>query len=88
MKIKPGFMLREVAGYSVVVAVGADTMDFSGMINLNGSGTFLWKLLEKGASEDELLSAMLSEYDVDEETAGRDIAAFVNKVREADMLDE
>ena len=88
MKIKPGFMLREVAGCSVVVAVGAETLNFNGMINLNGSGTFLWKLLEKGASKEELLSSMLEEYDVDEDTAKRDISAFLNKMREAELLDE
>ncbi len=88
MKIKPGYMLRDVAGCSVVVAVGADTMDFGGMINLNGSGAFLWKMLEQGANEEELLLAILSEYDIDEETAKRDISAFLNKIREAELLDE
>lgn len=88
MKIKPGYMLREVAGCSVVVAIGTETMDFGGMINLNESGTFLWKLLENGATEDELLSALLSEYDVDQETAKRDISLFINKMREAELLDE
>lgn len=88
MKIKPGYMLREVAGCSVVVAIGTDTMDFGGMINLNESGTFLWKLLEKGATEDELLTALLAEYDVDADTAKTDISAFINKMREAELLDE
>ncbi len=88
MKIKSGYMLREVAGYSVVVAVGTDTMDFNGMINLNDSGAFLWKLLEKGASEAELLDALLAEYEVDEATAKSDISIFLNKMREAELLDE
>ena len=88
MKIKPGYMLREVAGCSVVVSIGADTMDFGGMINLNESGTFLWKLLENGATEEELLSALLSEYDVDSDTAKSDISSFINKMREAELLDE
>lgn len=81
-------MLRTVAGCSVVVAVGMSTMDFNGMINLNDTGAFLWKKLEGGASEEELVSAMLSEYDVDEETAKRDISAFLDKLKEADLLCE
>ena len=88
MKIKEGYMLRTVAGCSVVVAVGMSTMDFNGMINLNDTGAFLWKKLESGASEDELVSAMLSEYDVDEETAKRDIDAFLKKLKEAELLCE
>lgn len=81
-------MLRTVAGCSVVVAVGMSTMDFNGMINLNDTGAFLWKKLEGGASEDELVLAMLSEYDVNEETAKRDISAFLAKLKEADLLCE
>ena len=88
MKIKPGYMLREVAGCSVVVAIGVDTMDFGGMINLNESGTFLWRLLEEGVSEQELLLKMLDEYDVEEAVAKQDIAVFLNKMREAELLDD
>ena len=88
MKIKPGYMLREVAGCNVVVSIGVETMDFGGMINLNDTGAFLWKLLEKGATEDELLAKMLDEYEVDEETAKQGISAFITKMREADLLDE
>ncbi len=88
MKIKPGYMLREVAGCNVVVAIGAETMDFGGMINLNDSGAFLWKLLENGATEDELLKKMLDEYEVSEDVAKQGISAFINKMREADLLDE
>lgn len=88
MKIKPGYMLREVAGCNVVVAIGIETMDFGGMINLNDSGAFLWKLLESDTTEDELLTKMLAEYDVDESTAKQGISAFLNKMREADLLDE
>lgn len=88
MKIKPGFMLREVAGCSVVVAIGTDTMDFNGMINLNGTGTFLWKMLEKGATIEELVNATLDEYAIDEETAYKDIFLFLNKMREAELIDE
>ncbi len=88
MKIKPGYMLREVAGCSVVVAIGTDTMDFNGMINLNETGTFLWKLLEKGSTIEELVDAVLEEYDIDAETANSDIFLFLNKMREAELIDE
>jgi len=88
MKIKPGYMHREVAGCAVVVSRGIRTVKFGGMINLNDSGAFLWKLLENGATQDELLEKMLEEYDVDEKTAKEGINAFINKIREADLLDE
>ena len=88
MKIKPGYMLREVAGCNVVVAIGVETMDFGGMINLNDTGAFLWKLLENGATEDELLEKMLDEYEVSRDDAKLGISSFINKMREAYLLDE
>ena len=47
MKIKQGFILREVAGSYLVVAVGEAVKRFNGVINLNETGAFLWRLLEK-----------------------------------------
>ena len=86
MKIKEGFIIREVAGSYIVVAVGNAVKEFNGIINLNETGAFLWKALEKGATEEELLKAMLDEYDVDEETARSDINAFIQKLQEAKLV--
>ncbi|MBR0189276.1 MAG: PqqD family protein [Clostridia bacterium] len=86
MKIKDGFILREVAGSFIVVAVGSAVKDFNGIINLNETGAFLWKILESGATKEELLEKMLTEYDVNEETARRDIDAFISKLQEAKLV--
>lgn len=87
MKIKEGFILREVAGSYIVVAVGSRVKEFNGVINLNDSGAFLWKLLEKGSNEEEMKTALLGEYDVSEEIAERDIKTFVEKIKEAGLVE-
>ena len=87
MKIKSDYLLRKVADSYVVVPVGKATVDFNGMINLNETGAFLWQQLQKDAAEETLLKAMLMEYEVDEETAEVGIASFLNKLREADLLE-
>ena len=86
MKIKEGYMLREVAGNSVVVAVGKAVLDFNGLITLNSTGAFLWKLLEEETGPDELLTAMLDAYEIDEVTAQKDIAEFIDKLKGADLI--
>lgn len=88
MRIKKNYMLRSVAGQNVVVPVGGEAAHFNGMISLNDSGAFLWRLLENEADEGELFKALLAEYEVDEATARRDASAFVNKMREAGLLEE
>jgi hypothetical protein len=87
MKLKDGYMLREVAGNSVVVAVGKAAVDFNGLICLNSSGTLLWKLLADGANAENMLAAILNEYEIDETSARNDINAFINKLKGADLLE-
>lgn len=86
MKIKEGFIIREVAGSFIVVAVGSAVKEFNGIINLNETGAFLWKILENGATKEELLEKLLEEYDVDEKTARADIDAFIKKLQEAELV--
>ncbi len=88
MKTKKGFMLRKVADKHIVVPVGQASVDFNGLITLNETGAFLWEHLQKGATEEELLNAILSEYDVDSETAKNGISAFLNTARSANLLIE
>jgi hypothetical protein len=77
MKIKDGFMLREIAGTWVVVPIGQRVVEFNGLMTLSESGALLWKKLECGAEVDELVDAIISEYDVDEAAAKADVNEFV-----------
>lgn len=86
MRIKPGFLLRALAGAQVVVPTGDVALDFSGMISLNGTGAFLWEQLAREQSEEQLLQAMLAEYDVDAIKARTDITDFLTKLKAADLL--
>ena len=86
MKIKDGFILREVAGSYLVVAVGNAVKEFGGIVNLNETGAFLWRLLEKSSTEPEMVDALLNEYEVDRETAEKDVKTFVEKLTEAKLV--
>lgn len=86
MKIKEGFLLRKVAGETVVLPVGGE-LDLNMMITLNDTGAFLWEQLESETDENELAAALLAEYDVDEATAKKSVAAFVKKLNENGFLE-
>lgn len=86
MKIKEGYLLREVAGTPVVMPLG--NVDFSGMITLNETGKLLWERLEQGATESELLTAITSEFDVSDDVAKADISAFLDTLRAQEILCE
>ena len=86
MKIKEGFILREVAGENIVIPSG-DELNLNLMITLNGTGRFLWEKLESGATEEQLVAAILEEYDTDEDTAKESVSAFVKKLSENGFLE-
>ena len=85
MKLKEGFLLREIAGDTVVIPTG-ETVDLNMMITLNDTGSFLWQKLEEETDEAGLVKALLAEYDVDELTAQTHVASFVRKLKDHDFL--
>ena len=65
MKIKQGFVVREIAGQSIVVALGDASKSFNGMIKLNETGRIIWDMLSEGKDADRIVERILSEYDAD-----------------------
>lgn len=86
MKIRDAFLLREVAGETVVIPSG-NAPDFNFMINLNETGAFLWKKLLEETTEDALVAALLKEYDVEEDAARKHVAAFVSALNGHGILE-
>ena len=80
MKIAKEFILREIAGESVLVPTGDTTQEFNGLITLTDTAKFIWEHVEKVDSFEELLNLMLDEYDVDRETLERDAYLFVDQL--------
>ena len=85
MKLKEGFILRTVAGQTVALPAGGVT-NLDMMITLNDTGKFLWEKLAVGAEKDELVEALLAEYDVDRERADKSVDAFVTRLKELEFL--
>lgn len=85
MKLKEGFLLRQVAGQTVVLPTSAE-LDLNMMITLNETGTFLWERLVEETDKAALVKALLAEYDVDEETARKAVSAFVQKLNDNGFL--
>lgn len=90
MKIKDGFVLEEVGGSYLAVAVGSVADSFNGMVRLNGTGAFLWNLLSEGEyTRDELVAKVVSAYDgVTEADVLPGVVAFEEKLRRAGIIED
>lgn len=89
MKQKKGFALRTVCGENIIVAEGLETVDFSKVINLNETATFLWKEAEKQGdfSVASLTEALCKEYEVEKSIATADIDRIVGEWKEIGIVE-
>lgn len=86
MKIKDGYILREIADSLIVVPIGKRVVEFNGLMLLSESASLLWNKLQIGAEIDDLIQLLLSEYDIDEDTARKDVMEFVDELTMKGLL--
>jgi hypothetical protein len=89
MKIKKGFVLREVCGEQVIMGEGIGALDFGRLLCLNETAAWLWKQaeLQGDFTVDSLAQALCGEYDVSAEQAKIDVAAIVAEWQKVDVLE-
>jgi Coenzyme PQQ synthesis protein D (PqqD). len=88
MRIKKGYIVRNIVDCFVVVPVGERVIDFKGIMTLNDTGKFIWDCLANDIQYEQLLSMLLDEYNVDESTAKTDLEEFLGKARVSGVLEE
>lgn len=86
MKIEKEFVLREIAGEYILVPVGSTALELNGLITVNEVGVFIWKLLQNDVTLDDIVQAVLNEYDVEESVARKDAADFLAVLQENNIL--
>lgn len=86
MKIAKEFILRDIAGECVLVPTGATTQEFNGLITLSDTARFIWENIEKVDSLDELIKAIVEEYEIDAQTAADDAVEFIGQLFQAGFI--
>jgi len=80
MKLKEGFVLRDVCGEKVIMGEGIGALDFGRLLCLNETATFLWNEAMKGDfTKESLTQALCKEYDVNETQAMADVSSIVDE---------
>lgn len=88
MKIREGFVLRNVADEHMVMPTGENVGKFGGAVVLSDVAAFVFEQLKRPVSREDLLSLILAEYDVDAETATADLDALLAQFREMNLLED
>lgn len=85
MKIKEGYRLRKVGSNSIVVALGG--INFTGLITVNETGTYIWKMLEKGAEVDDVINSLALECNVSADEIKGEVLMFIEQLKGADLVE-
>lgn len=87
VKVREGFILKKMGTQAVVIAIGSASKVFNGMVKLNETGELMWKKLVEGTTREELLATILETYEVDEETAAKDVDNFIQTLKKPGIIE-
>lgn len=87
MRIKEGYIFRNIADDYIVVPIGEAADATKGLIHLSESGAFLWSLLKENKSEVELQNELVREYQIDKEIAKVDVTEFIDSLKELGCIE-
>lgn len=88
MKIKDGFVLRNVVDEHIVMPTGDNIAKFEGAVVLNDVSAFVFEQLQRPVGMEDLLEAVLNEFEVDEATAKADLEALIAKFEEMGLIEK
>lgn len=88
MKIKSGFVLRDVCGEKVIMGEGLGALNFGKLLYLNETAAFLWEIAASGEFSIESLSERLcQEYEVSLDQAQKDVADIVGQWQNVNVVE-
>lgn len=88
MKIKDGFILKDVAGNKIVIATGAQRMEFNGVITFNDVGAEVFKMLDGTHTVEEIVSQIAADYGVSEDIVKADVSKLIEKMKMHNLIEE
>ena len=80
MKRNKNFILRKIAGESIIVPTGEAAKKFNGLFSPNRVATFVWEHIDEVADTEEMIRLVLEHFDVDEETARTDVEGLIREL--------
>ena len=88
MRVSDRFVFRKIGQDHLLIPKGKAAMDVKGLIAMSESAVMLYEMLREGRSREKLIAALVAEYGVAEEIAAEDTDAFLDQMRQLQILVE
>ena len=77
----PSIVTRKTGNEYVLVPVANNIADMNSVYTLNETGAFLWELIDGRKTVSDLIESLISEYEIDKETADADVMSFIEEMK-------
>lgn len=89
MKLKTNYKVRKIAGESVIVRMGTQSVNMTSIISLNSTSEWLWEqLMGEEFDAEKVADLLTAEYEVSREVALLDAAKWIDMLRKAELVVE
>jgi hypothetical protein len=76
----PTIVTRKTGSEYVLVPVSNNIAEMDSVYTLNETGAFIWEQIDGKRTIKELTAAVTNEYEIDEETAMKDVFSFIENL--------
>lgn len=89
MKLKNGFVLRQVCGENVIVGEGLSAINFGKMLALNETAAWLWQQAKEQGdfTIDSLAEALCQEYEVTLDKAKANVTSIIAEWQKVGVIE-
>ena len=87
MRIKDGFIMREIDGVGIVIPVGNTNVSFNGICKLNKTCTDIWHGIENGLSVCEIANQLTDKYKIDSDNAKNDVEQAIDRLKNEGFIE-
>lgn len=88
MKIKDGYILKDVAGEKIVIATGEQKLNFNGVMTFNSVGADVFNMLDGTNTVEDIANKIAQDYGVSVERVKTDVENLIKKMKEHNLIDE
>lgn len=88
MRIKDGFVMKDVAGSKVVLPIGERQEEINGIITFNDTGAEIFSMLNGVYTVEEIIEKLVKDYEVSYDVAKTDVMNIIEKMRSQGLIEE
>lgn len=87
MRVKEEFIIRNIAGQDVIVAIGKEAMKYNGLLTVSPTGKFILDHYKDAKDITDLIQMVLNEFEIDSETVTKDVIGFTKTMLEQGFIE-